>query len=336
MTAELDTPRSTALVTGATGFVGEHLTRRLVRDGWRVTVLVRDPARLSPDLGAAATIITGSLADQPTLARAVAGQSAVFHCAAHVATWDRPEAYRAVNVEGTRNLLGAIAEANPSLVRLVHVSTVDVYGFPEQPCDETAPPRLSGFGYGDSKLRGEALVREEGARLGIPFTIIRPGNVIGPKSQFIARIGQELRSGLMLRVDGGRAHAGLIYVDNLVDSLVWAARAEVALGQCYNARDPHDASWADFMATLRSGLKGRGLVIDLPFGLADGAARLVEWAYRIAPAREPLLHRMLVRMFGRTCGHSAGRIRSAGGLPAPVGYEDGMARSIAWFLGEPR
>lgn len=328
--------RSAALVTGATGFIGGHLARRLVEAGWRVSVLVRDPARLAPDLRERATIITGSLSDQAALDRAVAACEVVFHCAANAQSWDTDAAYREANVEGPANLVAAIARANPGLGRLLHVSTVDVYGFPETPCDETAAPREAGFGYGDSKLRGEALVRDGAARHGIPLTVIRPGNVIGPGSQFVARIGEALRSGLMIAVDGGRAHAGLIDVDNLCGDMIWAATSPEAAGQCYNARDPGDATWAAFNARLRGAIGGRGLVVSLPFGLADLAARAIEILYRVAPSREPLLHRLLVRMFGRTCGHSAEKLLAARGGAGRIGFDETMRRSAEWYLGTRR
>jgi nucleoside-diphosphate-sugar epimerase len=278
-------------------------------------------------------LVFGDLSDPEALRRAVNGAAVVHHCAANVATWDKPEAYAAANVQGVKNLLQAIAAENPGLSRLVHVSTVDVYGFPEEPCNEACATAASGFGYGDSKREGETFVRDFCAAAGIPYTILRPANVIGPRSQFIERIGNELASGLMLTIGGGRANAGFIYVDNFVDYMLWAAEAPVAVGQCYNARDGYDVDWKTFIARFRQAVQGRGLVIDLPFAAAHAAAVAIESFYRLLlPAREPLLHRLIVRMFGRTCGHSAEKIRAAGALPGRVGFDEAMERSVRWFL----
>jgi len=137
----------------------------------------------------------------------------------------------------------------------------------------------------------------------------------------------------MLTIDGGRAHAGLVYVDNLIDCMLWASRAETAAGQSYNVRDPHDVNWADFITEYRKAIDGKGLVIDLPFYLANIAAVFVERFYRIfLPNREPILHRLLVRIFGRTCGHSAEKILAHGGPQARVSFADAIARSAHWFL----
>jgi nucleoside-diphosphate-sugar epimerase len=157
--------------------------------------------------------------------------------------------------------------------------------------------------------------------------------VIGPRGQFVSRIGRELADGLMLTVNGGRAHAGLIDIGNLVDAMLWAGRSQAAVNRAFNVRDPHDANWADFIGDLRRLIAGRGRVIDLPFWLADIAAVAIETPYRLLrTAREPLLHRLIVRMFGRTCGHSAARIQAAGCPMGAVSYEQSLERAAEWFI----
>ncbi|MFZ2266494.1 MAG: NAD-dependent epimerase/dehydratase family protein [Azonexus sp.] len=329
----LEISEADVMVTGGSGFLGRHLVRRLLGDGRRVRLLVRSPARLPEDLARRCVVMHGDLADPEILRAAVAEVRTVFHCAANVRTWDTPENYRTANVDGVRHLLEAIAGANPGLVRLVHVSSVDVYGFPVSPCSESSATSGGGFGYGESKLSGENLVRNFCTEMAIPFTILRPGNVIGPGSPFVERIGEALDSGVMLKIGGGRVNAGLVDVENLVDAMLWAAEAEIALGECYNVRDIGKVSWAEFIAVLRAGIKGRGLVVNLPFAMAMRLAAGTEHLWRLlAPGREPFLHRLLVCIFGRTCGHSTEKIRLHGGWSGRVGFDESMARSIRWFL----
>jgi nucleoside-diphosphate-sugar epimerase len=326
---------ASALVTGATGFIGGHLAERLAGAGCAVRLLVRDPRRLKPSLHEQGEVVVGDLNDTRTLRAAVRDVQVVFHCAANVHTWDSWQAYRDANVLGTQRLLEALAEQNTALARLVHFSTTDVYGLPRHPCDERSMLDGGGFGYGESKLRGETLVREFCEQAPIPFAILRPANVIGPGSQFIVRIGAALQSGLMLRVDGGRSNMGMLYVGNLIERALWAAQAPQALGQCFNVRDGYDVSWAEFIRQFKAGIGGRGLVIDLPYWTAYTVALGLEQFHRgFLPHREPLLHRLLVRLFGRTNGHSAQKIRSASGLADEVGFEEAMARSIHWYLAQ--
>lgn len=332
MSTELAGP---VLVTGATGFIGSHLALRLVGQGLRPRLFVRDPVRLLPELRECADIVRGELGDAATLQVALRDVATVFHCAANVATWDRWEAYRAANVAGVGTLLEAIRATRAGPLRLVHLSSVDVYGYPSRPCDESCAADGGAFGYGRSKAQGERLIRERARELGLGFVVLRPCNVIGPRSPFIQRIGDELRSGLMLRVDRGRADCGFLYVDNLIDVMLWAAQAPQALDQCFNVRDPGSVSWARFLADLRRGIDGRGLVVTLPFALADAAAAVLEAPNRwLRTRREPLLHRLLVRMFGRTCGHEIGRAAAAGAPLGAIDYDEAMRRSIAWYRNE--
>ncbi|MDD4616120.1 MAG: NAD-dependent epimerase/dehydratase family protein [Alphaproteobacteria bacterium] len=323
----ISAPRS-ALVTGATGFVGAHLARRLLTEGWDVRLLVRNVKRLEDNLRSACEVIVGDLNNPDVLECAVASRQVVFHCAANVATWGPLEAYEMANVKGLRNLLEAVSRRNGAIGRFVHLSSMDVYGFPANPCDEESPLNGAGFPYGETKIKGEAVLRELSQAYGIPFTILRPGNIIGPGSQFIERVGKELRSGLMLNVDGGRANAGFTYIDTLMDYMLWGAQSEKAQGETYNVRDAYDVTWREFLGKLRSEIGGHGIVVNLPFALAEGAAKTFEIIHRaLGCAREPLLHRLIVRIFGRTCGHSAEKIRAHSGIVGKIGFDEAVARS---------
>lgn len=320
------------LVTGASGFIGRYLAERLLSQGARVRVFARDPQRLSSALREEAEVCVGDLGVPSTLTAAVCGVDCVFHCAANVKTWDRAEAYERANVQGLGNLLDAI-EAGASLPkRFVHVSTVDVYGFPERPCAESQPARTPGFGYGDSKLRGEMLLRKRAQAMGLEYVILRPANVMGPRSPFIERIGNELKSGLMLRIGRGEVDCGFLGVENLVDCLLWAGEASQAAGEIFNVRDPENIAWRRFLQDFREGIGGRGLVIDLPYWLACAAARLIESPYRLLRLRqEPLLHPLIVQIFGRTCGHRIDKLVAAGAPVGRLSYRQIMEASLDWY-----
>jgi len=320
------------LVTGATGFIGGQLAERLIASGIRPRLLVRNPSRLKPELAAAADVVVGDLADLPALRVAVRNIGTIFHCAGSVSTWDRWENYLTANVDGVRHLLQAMEHEGAPRGRFVHLSSVDVYGFPPLACDEGARSDGGAFAYGRSKALGEKELREGAERLNLSYVILRPTNVIGPHSQFVHLIGHELRSGLMLKIDHGRADFGFLYIDNLVDCMLWAASASAAEHGCFNVSDPEPVSWARFLSDFRTGIGGRGLVLDLPYVVADAIGTVLEAPSRILGLRrEPLLHRLLVRIFGRTCGHNTNRLSLAGAPLGAVGYDEAMRRSIAWY-----
>ncbi len=321
------------LVTGATGFVGGHLVARLLEQGAQIKLLVRDARRLPFDWQGRVEVCQGDLTEPASLEAAVRGVGRVFHCAANVQTWGRRQDYEAVNVDGLRHLLQALAPLAHEIERFVHVSTVDVYGFPETPCDEGCAPQPPGFGYGDSKLRGELLLRDVAPTLGLPYAILRPANVIGPGSPFIERVGRELRSGLMLRVSGGRVDAGFLYVDNLIDALLWAGLAPQAKNEVFNVVDPQPVTWRQLLQDLREGIHGKGWIVDLPYPVAAAAAAALALPYRLLGIRqEPLLHPLIVKIFGRTCGHRSAKLAAAGCPVGRIGYVQGMDESVRWFL----
>ena len=226
------------LVTGASGFLGSRLARRLLDEGYQLSLLVRPTAALDATLKSQCHIVYGGLCDQNALELAVRDCEWIFHCAANVKTWDSDDNYYRANVAGVQHLLDALVQNSPALKRYVHISTVDVYGYPIAPADESSPVRKTGFGYGDSKLEGEQRVLRMASDHNLPFTIIRPGNIIGPGSQFISEIGTALKSGHMLTIGSGLAHAGLIDVDNLIDLVLWAADSDTALTAVCFAVDP--------------------------------------------------------------------------------------------------
>ena len=321
------------LVTGATGFVGRRLVERLIAMGACVRVLVRQPKKLSPQISSACEVMVGDLGNPVGLEAAVAGVEVVFHCAANVRTWDEWSAYETANIHGVENLVRAVVRCNPDLHRFVHLSSVDVYGFPVAPVDETAIPDDVGFPYGESKRQGELCLRRIAQQHGIPYTILRPTNIIGPHSPFIERIGNELMSGLMLTIDGGGVHAGLLHVDNLIDYMHWAAFSELSANETFNVRDRFDVSWGSFIDDLKALIGGRGHVIDLSFIVANAAAYALTAPYRaLRLASEPMLHPLIVRIFGRTCGHSADKLWSTSNMETSISYEQAIAESAAWFL----
>ena len=254
----------------------------------------------------------------------------MFHCAADVRTWGPRQDFWAANVVGLANLLEAFSLAGTLPGHLVHFSSVDVYGFPSGPAPESSRLQPTGFGYGDSKQAGEQLLRARAAALGLSYTILRPCNVMGAGSPFIDRIGRKLRSGLMFRVGDGRVHCGYLDVDNLVDVALWAARSPAAGGETFNVRDPMDLDWRTFLHDLRQALQGRGTVLSLPYGVAMASARVLSGPYRVLHLRqEPLLHPLLVQIFGRTCGHSIDKIRAAGAPLGRVSYTQSLASALA-------
>jgi dihydroflavonol-4-reductase len=170
------------LVTGATGFLGQHLCRGLVEKGYQVTALQRSTSDTSLLAELDLNFATGDVTDLSSLEVAVHGQEAVIHAAGHLAYWGRLRATQnQVNIEGTRNVVAVSQRAG--IRRLLFVSSVAAIGIPERgqpPADESFPFNLesSPLNYPVSKKRAEELVIT-GCKNGLDAVIVNPGALLG-------------------------------------------------------------------------------------------------------------------------------------------------------------
>jgi dihydroflavonol-4-reductase len=197
-----------ALVTGATGFVGSAVARRLLQEGWQVRALVRaGSVRSNLEPLPALEIVPGDLADRGSLERAMAGCDGLFHVAADYRLGARdPRQLYQNNVEGTRHVIDAARLAG--VTRIVYTSSVATIGLPADgtPGREDTPVSLRDMigHYKRSKFLAEQLVVEAAGR-GAPVVIVNPSTPVGPGDIKPTPTGQ-----LVLDAASGRMPA---YVD---------------------------------------------------------------------------------------------------------------------------
>jgi ornithine--oxo-acid transaminase len=327
------------LITGASGFIGSHLTRRLLADGHQVRCLVRASSDTSQLERLGVEIVVGDLHSERSLARAVADCSYVFHCGALVSDWATTQEMTRTNVQGTRSLLEASVGA--SVKRFIHFSTTDVYGHPDGVAiDETHTPARFGNWYSQTKLRAEHEVRRVQAEHALQTVILRPATVYGPGSRdVVGEIARAIRARNMLLVGGGRAVAGLCYVDNLIDAAVLALRHEAAAGEAFNVSDGLDVTWREFTDGLAEGLGCAGVRWSIPYWMASSVGFSLEHGYRLlrrttGVTAPPLLSRQAVQVLGRNQDFSSRLARETLGWEPRVGYDTGLRETLAWLRAE--
>ena len=266
-----------ALVTGATGFVGSHLAEALVRKGDEVTALVRSPrkATLLEQLNVRG--IPGDLENREALLSAVAGQDVIYHVAGLVAARDEAEFLRA-NRDATASLLRAIEEVGET-PRFVLVSSMAAGGPSPRgkPLRGDEPPAPV-TQYGRSKLAGEALVRE--AR--VPWTIIRPPMVYGPRDREVLKVFKLTRSGIAPVFGDGSQQLSAIYGPDLADALIAAGGSPRTVGRIYYAAHPELFQSGDLVRRVGAALGRDVWVIPLPDWVARGALSVTGLAARLA------------------------------------------------------
>lgn len=236
--------RGPVLVTGAGGFIGGRTVELLHRAGVPVRAGVRRWANAARVGRLPVDILLCDVMDASQLEEAVAGAAAVVHCAR-----GGPE----VNVEGTRGVLETSLGAG--VRRVVHLSTIAVYGDATGLVDETTPIRPYDNSYATSKLESEAVCREYLDR-GLSVTVLRPTIVYGPFSRnWTVEIAVRLTSGRWMLPEtytGGTCN--LLYVDDLVRAIFLALwRAEAVEGPV-NINGPDRVTWGEYFRALNEAL----------------------------------------------------------------------------------
>ncbi|MFM9976700.1 MAG: NAD-dependent epimerase/dehydratase family protein [Sphingomonadaceae bacterium] len=207
------------LVTGATGFIGNHLARRLLARGETVRVLARNPdkARALRELGA--EVFKGDLLDPATLVQPLAGSVRVYHVAAQMlAEGISRNGYERSNVEATQNLVDAALAAG-SVRRFVHTSSAGVYGKLTAPVDEDGKVSPSSA-YRQSKARAEDVCQNAIKSRGLPAVIARISPVIGAGSNNYLGLARGIASGSFRLIGDGRNYDHITPVEDLVEGLI--------------------------------------------------------------------------------------------------------------------
>jgi 2-alkyl-3-oxoalkanoate reductase len=326
-----------ALVTGATGLVGSHIVERLHADGWSVRALVRDARRAHWLESLGAELFVGDVVDGGAFVRAAASCDAIFHCAAAIiperAEW---EAYRATNLDGTRN---AIAAARAADARLLHVSSVAVYGgasrYRDAPTDESvelAPLPETAF-YARSKRESEAMVLEAHRRGDIWACAVRPDVVYGKRDrQFVPRIGKVLSRGFFPLLGGGRSTLAIVHAGNVADGAVRAIQTDIAGGNVYNLANDYDVTVRDFVRLAAQGLRRRVRFVPVPMVLAKTVFKLITIVLGVARRGAALSQAGgAVAFVSRNNPFSSDRAKRELGWVPPVRPEVGIPEAFRWW-----
>ncbi|APG27356.1 NAD-dependent dehydratase [Syntrophotalea acetylenivorans] len=259
------------LVTGAGGFIGSHLTEKLVREGAKVKALVHynalgswgwlDRSQIRDDI----EVIAGDITDQDCVRQAVKNTEVVFHLAALIAipySYQAPASYVRTNVNGTLNMLQAAREHG--VERMIHTSTSEVYGTALQvPINEKHP--LQGQSpYSASKIGADKMAEAFSCSFDVPVVTVRPFNTFGPRQSaraVIPTIISQCLTGDTVRLGSLSPTRDMNYVANTVDGFLAAATAPAAIGRTVSFGSGREISIGD-LAQLIAGLIGKPIRIE--------------------------------------------------------------------------
>jgi 2-alkyl-3-oxoalkanoate reductase len=268
--------RPRVLVTGASGFLGGRLVEVLSEQGIAVRGATRLISRAKQLPGV--EWVRCDLAREEQLRGALCDVDTVFHCAAMCGAPGSLQDYEKANLEGTTRLLRLAAEAG--VRNFIYVSSMSVYAAPRNGdswLDETSPldERASERGaYTRSKLAADQAVLDFVRRQRTPahrwprVVILRPGTIYGPGAKVpVGRFQLPSSNARPLVVGSPRVPAGLVYVDDVVEAMLAAARSEVPSGSVYNLVDSADCDQETLARTLRQVSGGRIRPLFAPYPL---------------------------------------------------------------------
>jgi nucleoside-diphosphate-sugar epimerase len=264
------------LVTGATGFVGSHLAEALRRRGDDITVLARSPGKAAALAPLGVRVVAGDLHAREALAQAVAGQDVVYHVAGVIAARNEAD-FMAANRDGTRNLVEAAERAGVG--RLVLVSSMAAAGpaIKGQPLRGDEPPHPV-TAYGRSKLAAEAVVTASQ----LPWSVIRPPMVYGPRDLEVLKVFKLARLGLAPVLGDGTQELSAVHGADLAEALVAAGTAAGAVGRVYYACHPEVFTGADMARAVGRTMGRSPAIIRVPAAVGRGILMMTGAAARLA------------------------------------------------------
>ncbi len=325
---------ATALVSGATGFLGGCLAEMLHERGYRVRALARRASDLSRLEALGIETVIGDLSDLASLKKATQDQALVFHTAGKVTDWGPKEEFFEVNLGGTRNIIQACQDSG--VERLVHLSSLSVLGLPRDGrlVDENSPYASSPPDYyTQSKMAGEKLVREIDASSGLSATVIRSGVIWGPDDiTIVPRIVSLLRRGRMIYLDQSHNLLGLSHVRNLSEACILVANNPDCAGQIYHVTDGEEIRARDVIDRLADMLEVPRPRRSLPFWAAYGIAALMEEAAWLARKKHPpSMTRYGVRLVACDCRYDLSKAKRDLAYQPKVRFNEGIAELAGEF-----
>lgn len=227
------------LITGGSGFIGSHIVDEALRRGMSVWVAVRPSTNMRYLQDRRLNLITLDLSSPEQMAEALRGRQMdyVVHAAGATKAL-REDTFFSVNTEGTKNLVTALKSAIPSVKRLVLLSSLSIFGpiredRPYQDIRDTDIPQPN-TAYGRSKLAAEEWLREN---CDIPFTILRPTGVYGPREKDYMVMADSIRRGLDVAVGFTPQALTFVYVSDVADAVFASMKSAETVGRAYSLSD---------------------------------------------------------------------------------------------------
>ena len=316
------------LVTGATGFTGNALAKKLVKQGNQVVALVRETSNTASLEAMGATLAYGDITDRSAVIAAAEGVHTIYHIAAVYRTAGHPdEYYESVNIGGVQHVIDAARQHN--VERSVHCSTIGVHGDIEEIPSNEESPFNPGDIYQRTKLAGEELFAQAMSD-GLAGSIFRPGAIYGPGDMRLLKMFKQIKRGFFPLFGGGKNLYHLSYIDDLTDGIILCGEHPNAVNQRFILCSNEYGTLKELSGTIALKLGVAAPNFAPPIGPLMLAAKLCEAICK--PLRiEPPLHTRRVEFFVKSRAFDNKKARDLIGYQPRISTEQGVAQTIEWY-----
>jgi nucleoside-diphosphate-sugar epimerase len=322
------------LVTGGTGFIGSQLAADARRRGAEVIVLgltdlpeERENARWLGELGV--EVVSGSLTDAELCRRSMKGVTHVHHLAVAMREAGVPDShFERVNLDGTRELLRAAAEAR--VERFVYCSTIGIFGHRAPGVTHEDSPLAPGNIYERTKVAAERLVLGAHREAGLPVVVLRPADVYGPRDRRLLKLFRGVERGRfpLFGDGGGRRH--MVYVDDVASAFALANQRREAPGQTMIVAGPEVCTLRELIDRVAKACGRERSGPRLPLAPMLAAAAVVEDVCTALRVRPPIYRRRM-DFYTSDSAFDTTRARAVLGWAPAVDLDEGIRRTLAWY-----
>lgn len=317
-----------SLVTGATGFTGQNLCRRLVQNGHKVAAFVRPGKNVSllKEMGIECRLV--DIKNRSEVFDNFYDIKGVFHlAAAYRQEHTDLDEFKRVNVEATQHLLEAAKTRGVD--RFVHCSTVGVQGEIKTPPADENYRFKPGDHYQESKLQGELLARKYFEE-GLPGCIVRPVGIYGPGDTRFLKLFRPIKKGLFIMIGSGQTLYHLTYIDDLVQGFILCSEHPKALGQVFTIAGEKYTTLNELVEMISRILSKPVPKIRIPYWPVFASSVACEKICRPLGITPPLYPRR-VEFFHLDRAFSIAKAKNLIGFKPKIDLEEGLNRTANWY-----
>ena len=322
---------NSAFITGAGGFIGRHLVRKLLQQAVEVTALMLPEEEVPAEWGEQVSIVIGDIRALKQATAALAPADCIFHLAAIVSDWGARQEHVDVTVGGTEQAIELALQWDAHFLVTTSVAAY-ASALAQGRLSESAELGKPSSHYEFCKQEQERVTLEAVQKRGLKATIVRPGNVFGVGSgPWMHTMLELINAGKPTLLGSGEWDAGLCHVNNLADLLILAARSDCTAGDIFNGADGFGVTWKTYLTRLAE-VAGAPPPKSAPNWFVKIAAIAFEtWANWRNQEERPMVTRLSYRLTGGPNVFDISAAKNRLGYQPAVNFEDAMAELAAHF-----